>query len=466
VLAFLAVALALLALLATLPPTGFLSVDSGPKYWQCVAFAEGEGWPRGFDYPARDLDPERHHIPPFTAPIGDQLASIYPVRFPLLATIPEVAAGDRALRLLPWLAALVAAWATGRLASALRGDPVTGWTAAGALAATPLAFYAIAFWEHSLASAIVVVGLLLVVEGERGTCMPWRWGKFCWSVSARGCAPVAFSPPVLLVARWQGAAARSCSRGRGARRRRRGRGPGDDDRRASVARRTTPGPHSGLTTSSPPGWLSGSSPHRTGRGLAAAVWLVAWRYAQASGSAAVPVSVGHRRGGGGGRGRHRRPRGPLAVRRRRRAFPVSAPAATSVVLSALPAEPARAALHDRVGAVAAVAAGRSPLFVARPVSAFSGVAARRPGCCWPHGVAAVAASGGKATVWQSLAVATAVGYRRSVWCCSPRRDNASGITPAARVQRGQADRHRFLHAAAALRRGWWQHRSSTPAAPV
>ena len=176
-LSFILAAASLLAVLASLPPTGFFSADSGPKYWQCVAFAEGEGWPRGFDYPARDLDPERRHIPPFTAPIGDRLASIYPVLFPLLAAVPELAAGDRALRLLPWLAALAAAWATGRLASALRGDPVTGWGSAAALAATPLAFYALAFWEHSLAAAMVVAGLLLVVEGERdGARMPWRWG--------------------------------------------------------------------------------------------------------------------------------------------------------------------------------------------------------------------------------------------------------------------------------------------------
>ena len=201
-LVFTVAALALLVVLATLPPTGFFSADSGPKYWQCVAFAQGEGWPRGFDYPARDLDPERRHIPPFTAPIGDRLVSIYPVLFPLLAAVPELAAGDRALRLLPWLAALAAAWATGRLASTLRGESVTWPGAAMALAATPLAFYALAFWEHSLASAMVVGGLLLVIADERGgSRIGWRWwtlgllvGLGTWVRTE-----VAFLIPVLLL---------------------------------------------------------------------------------------------------------------------------------------------------------------------------------------------------------------------------------------------------------------------------
>ena len=211
-LAFTVAALVLLAVLATLPPTGFFSADSGPKFWQCLAFAEGGGWPRGFDYPAEGLDPGRRHIPPFTAPVGDRLASVYPVLFPLLAAVPELVAGDRALRLLPWLAALVAAWATGRLASALRGEPAPGPAAATALAATPLAFYAIAFWEHSLASAMVVAGVLVVVEGERGDSRhAWRWwvlgllvGLGAWVRTE-----VAFLAPLLLLAAaWLRGAAR------------------------------------------------------------------------------------------------------------------------------------------------------------------------------------------------------------------------------------------------------------------
>lgn len=389
-LAFVAAALALLAVLATLPPTGFFSADSGPKYWQCVAFAEGEGWPRGFDYPARDLDPERRHIPPFTAPIGDQLASIYPVLFPLLATIPEVAAGDRALRLLPWLAALVAAWATGRLASALRGEPVTGWTAAGALAATPLAFYAIAFWEHSLASAIVVVGLLLVVGGERGgACMPWRWGTLGLLVGLGAWvrSEVAFLAPVLLVAAvWQGRAARprsllalagGCATGLA----------GGAAVQAMTIGRWLPlhaTYHAGSSLRAHDFLASRlaslgqfAAPHWSA-GLAAAVWLVALaitlsrpgsrsRAGERAGIAAVAAAVAAATVVPAVRW--------LSGAAPTDAFPVSAPAATWVVLSALPlllwGQP-RAALHDRRRLLLAAVAVWSiaAVFVARPVRAF------------------------------------------------------------------------------------------------
>jgi len=390
-LAFLVVAVALLALLVTLPPTGFFSADSGPKFWQCLAFAEGDGWPRGFEYPARDLDPERRHIPPFTAPIGDRLASIYPVLFPLLAAIPELAAGDRALRLLPWLAALAAAWATGRLASALRGEPVTWWgSAAAALAATPLSFYAIAFWEHSLAAAMVVVGLLLVVEGERdGARMPWRWGALGLLVGLGTWvrSEVAFLAPVLVVAAvWQGGPARprsvlalagGCVTGLA----------GGAAVQAVTLGRWLPlhaTYHAGsslrahdflasrlasLWHFAAPDWSAG---------LAAAVWLVALavtlsrpgsrsRAGEVAGIAAVAAAIA----------------GATVVPAVRwlsgaaptDAFPVSAPVATWIVLSALPlllwGQPRTIVLDRRRWLVAAAAVGSiAAVFVARPVRSF------------------------------------------------------------------------------------------------
>jgi hypothetical protein len=389
-LAFTVAAIALLAILATLPPTGFFSADSGPKYWQCVAFAEGEGWPRGFDYPARDLDPERRHIPPFTAPIGDRLASIYPVLFPLLAAVPELAAGDRALRLLPWLAALAAAWATGRLASALRGDPVTGWGSAAALAATPLAFYAIAFWEHSLAAAMVVVGLLLVVEGERdGARMPWRWGALGVLVGLGTWvrSEVVFLAPVLVVAAvWQNGPARprsvlalagGCVAGLA----------GGAAVQAVTLGRWLPlhaTYHAGsslrahdflasrlasLTEFAAPHWSAG---------LAAAVWLVALaitlsrsgsrsRAGELAGVAAVAAAVATATVVPVVRW--------LSGAAPTDAFPVSAPVATWIVLSTLPlllwGQPRAAVLNRRRWLVAAAAVGSvAAVFVARPVRSF------------------------------------------------------------------------------------------------
>jgi hypothetical protein len=389
-LAFILAALALLAVLATLPPTGFFSADSGPKYWQCVAFAEGERWPRGFDYPARDLDPERRHIPPFTAPIGDRLASIYPVLFPLLATVPELAAGDRALRLLPWLAALAAAWATGRLASALRGEPVTWWGSAAALAATPLAFYAIAFWEHSLAAAMVVVGLLLVVEGERnGARMPWRWGALGLLVGLGTWvrSEVAFLAPVLVVAAvWHGGPARSRSVLALAGGSVTGLAGGAAVQAVTLGRwlpmhatyhaGSSLRAHDFLASRLASLWHF-AAPHWSA-GLAAAMWLVALaialsrpgsrsRAGELAGIAAVAAAIAAATVVPAARW--------LLGAAPTAAFPVSAPAATWIALSALPlllwGQP-RAAVRDRRRwLVAAAAVGSiAAVFAARPVRSF------------------------------------------------------------------------------------------------
>jgi hypothetical protein len=186
-----------------LPATGFFSADSGPKYWQCLALAEGGTSIQGFAYPASSLDPGRRFIPPFTAPVGDRLASIYPVLFPLIVAPPQAAAGDRAMRLVPWLAALIAAWLTGKLAGALRGESTSWCAAAVALAATPLAFYAVAFWEHSLASAMVLGGLLLVVEnGSTLSAAGWRWAGLglLIGLAAWVRTEVVFLAPILVIA--------------------------------------------------------------------------------------------------------------------------------------------------------------------------------------------------------------------------------------------------------------------------
>ncbi len=47
----------LLAVLISLPNDGLFSAHSGAKYWQTLAFAEGDGRPRTFEYPAATLDP-------------------------------------------------------------------------------------------------------------------------------------------------------------------------------------------------------------------------------------------------------------------------------------------------------------------------------------------------------------------------------------------------------------------------
>jgi hypothetical protein len=256
------------------------------------------------------------------------------------------------------------------------------------LAATPLAFYAIAFWEHSLASAIVVVGLLLVVEGERGgTCMPWRWGTLGLLVGLGAWvrSEVAFLAPVLLVAAvWQGRAARPRSL-------------------LALAGGCATGLAGGAAVQAMTigRWLPLHATYHAGSSL----WthdFLASRLASLGQFAAPHWSAGLAAAVAGG-GDHAQPSGSRSRAGERAgiaavaaavaaatvvpavrwlsgaaptdAFPVSAPAATWVVLSALPlllwGQP-RAALHDRRRLLLAAVAVSSiaAVFVARPVHAF------------------------------------------------------------------------------------------------
>jgi hypothetical protein len=176
---FAAVATLLIVVSMSVPPSALFSGDSCVKYWQTIAFADGGCELPGLPYPAADFDPSARHIPPFTLPVGDRLAGMYPFLFPLLAAGPVALGGDALLRVIPLLASFWVAWLAGRFAARIRGEPVEWLVATCVLAATPLAFYAVAFYGHSLAAVLIVIALGLVAPGPTGAgSAPWRWAVF------------------------------------------------------------------------------------------------------------------------------------------------------------------------------------------------------------------------------------------------------------------------------------------------
>ena len=80
--------------------------------------------------------------------------------------------GDRAVLLLPMLGAMFSAFAARALARRLGGG--TGWTAFWAVGlASPVAIYALDFWEHSVGLAFMLWGVVIVldvIDGRAG----WR----------------------------------------------------------------------------------------------------------------------------------------------------------------------------------------------------------------------------------------------------------------------------------------------------
>jgi len=162
------------------PPDTFWTVDNGGKALVLENLRAGR---LDLAYPGASLDPDFRLFPqpiggaePYASRQGDRVLSQYASPFVWL-TLPFAALlGFAGLGILPALGAGVAVWAAGRLARALGGDDRDAIIAAVLTGlASPLLFYAAAFWEHSLTAALVGLALLELV---RNPARPWAAGLF------------------------------------------------------------------------------------------------------------------------------------------------------------------------------------------------------------------------------------------------------------------------------------------------
>jgi hypothetical protein len=167
--------LALGALGAALPPHGFFVGDSGAKYLQAHAIAENADWPKIIRYPGVALDPQRRLVAWDLVPRGAGLTAVYPFLFALVTALPIWLAGDRLLLLPAAIGGLVAASCAAGLARRLAAEHRACQHPAVFLLATPLAFYSLVVWEHSVAAATMLAAVLLLVKPEEGEGSPGRW---------------------------------------------------------------------------------------------------------------------------------------------------------------------------------------------------------------------------------------------------------------------------------------------------
>ena len=169
---------AALAVCLTLCPAGsFYSTDSGVNYLLARRLAEG-GRSLSLDLPAGSLGGARlpddttalrgmnGHLPPhmFLSRREPGWAVTYP---PLLAALSAPALrlfGDRGLELLPAVAGLGTAWIAARLLAGCGAS--AGSTLLFVLLGTPMLFYSVVFWGHSLAAFLVMAGLWSWLRGR------------------------------------------------------------------------------------------------------------------------------------------------------------------------------------------------------------------------------------------------------------------------------------------------------------
>ncbi len=171
--------------IAASPGDAYWINDCGSKALVARRLVETGFREAAFDYPGATLDPSGRWFPippPFAMPRGRAFVSTYPPAYPALAALGFAAMGPRGLRAPAALGA-----AAGVALFAWWSAPVLGAPAAFAAAtslglATPLFFYAVTVWEHSLTLALTL-GAWVLLSRERAA----RWvlagallGLACW----------------------------------------------------------------------------------------------------------------------------------------------------------------------------------------------------------------------------------------------------------------------------------------------
>ena len=154
-----------------LPHQAFWSNDGGEKLLQVKALAESHFTSAALPYDSLRLEPAGSFefapfLPAHAQVVNGRLLSVVPVYFPLLSSLPYALWGHGGLYLLPLLSTLLTLSCLLLLATALGDGPAAPLTVVAAGLASPLFFYSLTFWEHTLAAALCAGGILLLHRGH------------------------------------------------------------------------------------------------------------------------------------------------------------------------------------------------------------------------------------------------------------------------------------------------------------
>ena len=148
---------------------GYLGTDTGAKVITLDTMVEQDTARPAVGYWAERWDPDGEYHPLFDTKQNDEDEWINVTTLPmLLAAKPLYEVGGYRLALaLPMLGALLAAFAcrTSHVSSPDRG----GWAAFWVVAlASPVAIYALDFWEHALGAGLMLSAVSMLLRIERG----------------------------------------------------------------------------------------------------------------------------------------------------------------------------------------------------------------------------------------------------------------------------------------------------------
>jgi hypothetical protein len=154
-------------------PRGTLGTDTGGKLATLHMMERNGGLDPDIGYWAQRYDPQGELQPlHYTYRIGGKWVNVTTLPMLIAAYPLYVVGGDRAVLLLPMLGAVACTLAAAALARRFRGgDGMRAFWVIGL--ATPVAIYALDFWEHSIGLALMLGGAVLawdVMERRAG----WR----------------------------------------------------------------------------------------------------------------------------------------------------------------------------------------------------------------------------------------------------------------------------------------------------
>jgi hypothetical protein len=148
-----------------LPREAFFSSDEGLKLIQVQNFVR-KGWSDlTLDYPGRGLDPDLRYVPINNPPAlirEGRIYAVYPVVFPLLAAPLFRILGYAGLYVVPLVSGLLTLVITCWLARLTGGSGTSSTIVLGL--GSPLVFYSLVFWDHTLGTMLSTLAILLVVK--------------------------------------------------------------------------------------------------------------------------------------------------------------------------------------------------------------------------------------------------------------------------------------------------------------
>ena len=170
------VAVVYILTLAGLEGDGLWQVDNANKLLQVQAILHSGGEEFSLPWPGKTYDPaiEYNPIPNLFSRVEDgRLFSVFSPVFALVSTVPYALVGQAGLYILPLLASLIMLVGVGRLANFIAveaGSPSPAQRHAAILLAgtcTPVWFYSVVFWEHTIAVCLCVWSLYYALSYHR-----------------------------------------------------------------------------------------------------------------------------------------------------------------------------------------------------------------------------------------------------------------------------------------------------------